>query len=1160
MEELNQFVNSVESSARKILKQQNKKQQELLARDRVAQVRNTTGRGNASPAKATSAVSREELRGAYAGNTGTLIVSAPSPSRAPDSPSRRSEHSSESEFSLPRILSNDYFAMAADPSRANTSAATGDGFLPAIQPKQQSVGKEAALATRERRMASSMKLLQSPLYKSLAKASSESGLVPSSSPSSIKKALHDVDNVSLLLRKIGLKTGANAANSPLRLRPDHAVEKRMCNACWAQPTKLTGCEHHPVRALKPSNQQSIELQGPTSWLSTDLYVKYRSESDREALWAAFIRLRDGEDQANENEEAQHPPQPEVVRVIPLVTRHPIYKKLFTQIHLENLTTQAETRKRNQSKAFIFDVNHIWLTNLDHFNVRLGRRQKKRRDDGPVDLNEDDDSGGDTKELSDRRDEAAIRQGYSQIQSISSARALQNAVFPELDTGALRNRQTASANEVQEQQQLRRRRPRTSDQRNDGCYPLSLLVCGRWNPESRALDMVPGVAIIGSRRVLWWQYEHDPVEHTKTVAMFARNAKLSSSNAILVSVLIALDAPLQPPIWFAWCLGSKFPPPAPVFPSPTDVPWLGLPPPRCMSPCLQTLLTTRLQSRLDFLLPCTTVVLNTIAVPDDHVLGLEEPYGHRRFWQVANEDAFRQLWHVHEDVLSPNYDVESQTCNVQIAQTNATGVTIRACWHSIDIIDGHLCRRRLERDFLYVLQNQLPNCSGDPMYFIVAMAHEAVRDVHAKKLSAYLAVLEERRRKQEYEAKMLEIEQKIEQGRLLLAAKQDEQKRLLEQAAAADAQRADRSRDKLYDEPVLGEWQQRLDTSIMLEAQGDWQLRELAVDDTSVVFYYCTNSAMPALQRFNWERPAAWVLSSSDLDDKAAGSRTDRSLASDKSVALSSAMQSENDELIAQLSRKLLEDERFLEVLRAKLGILLPNEETHRVRPRSSPSSTNTDPKMEDTQVDWNDQLLLAMEEPDRSRASLMVTKMAKLQLKPQTTLTRPTAPGEGWKRLKVTRLPKNFARSVYSRHTESGRASFINQTNHATPVGMIDPKESSTYELPDFIPEFKAVLIPKANADLQEKKAQWHEYELTMAAAVNTNASRSLAPSAKDALFERDPLEAEMTLEQRATQAVLCARNNNLAGVRCCSSRMEATELTTACNRSWRLLWTMAWT
>lgn len=1155
MEELNQFLNSVESSARKILKQQNKKQQELLARDRVAQVRNAAGRGSSSPAK-TAAVSRDELRVAYAGNSGALIVSAPSPSRAPDSPSRRSEHSSESELSLPRILAGGGSAMGADPSRANASTAVDDGFLPAIQTKQQSVGKEAAIATRERRMASSMKLLQSPLYKSLAKATSEPGLVPSSSPASIKKALHEVDNVSLLLRKIGLKTGANGPNSPLRLRPDHAVEKRMCNACWAQPTKLTGCEHHPVRALKPSNQQTIELQGPTSWLSTDLYVKYRSESDREALWTAFIRLRDGEDHGTEDEEAQHPPEPEVVRVIPLVTRHPIYEKLFTQIHLENLTTQAETRKRNQSKAFIFDVNHIWLTNLDHFNVRLARRQKKS---DPDDLDEDG-SGCFANELSDRRDEAAIRQGYSQIQSISTARALQNAVFPDLDPVAERNNQSASTNE---EQGLRRRRPRTS---GGAGYPLSLLVCGRWNPESRALDMVPGVAVISTRRVLWWQYEHDPVEHTKTVAMFARSAKLSSSNAILVSMLIALDAPLQPPIWFAWCLGSKFPPPAPVIPSPTDVPWLGLPPPRNMSPCLQTPLTPRLISRLDSLLPCTTVVLNTIAEPDDHVLGLDEPYGHRRFWQIANEDAFRQLWHVHQDVLYPNYDVDSQPCNVQVAQTNATGVTIRACWHSIDVIDGHICRRRLERDFLYVLQNHMPNCSGDPMYFVVAMAHEAVRDVHVKKLSAYLAVLDERRRKQEYEAKMIEIEQKIEQGRLLLAAKQEEQKRLQEQTAAADAQRADRSRDKLYDEPVLREWQQRLGESIVLEAQCDWQLRELAVDDTSVVFYHCSNAGVPALQRFSWERPAAWIASSSGLEEQEAGSITDRSIASDKSAVVSTVVvRNENDALIAQLTSKLLEDEHFVDVLRAKLGILPPKEDTHRARLRSSQSTTSTgEQETEDTQVDWNDQLLLAMEEPDRSRASLMVTKMAKLQLKPQTTLTRPKAPGEGWKRLKVTRLPKNFARSVYSRHTEGGRASFINQTNHATPVGMIDPKESSPYELPDFIPEFKAVLIPKANADLQEKKAQWHEYELTKASAVNSPpASKNVAPSAKDALFERDPLESEMTLEQRAAKAVLCARNNNLAGVRgcgvgCCC--VESVELMRACSCSWKLRWTTAWT
>lgn len=59
----------------------------------------------------------------------------------------------------------------------------------------------------------------------------------------LKKALREVDNVALLLRKMGLHD-PTGAGSPAH-RADHAVDKRMCNACWAKPDKVTGCEHHP---------------------------------------------------------------------------------------------------------------------------------------------------------------------------------------------------------------------------------------------------------------------------------------------------------------------------------------------------------------------------------------------------------------------------------------------------------------------------------------------------------------------------------------------------------------------------------------------------------------------------------------------------------------------------------------------------------------------------------------------------------------------------------------------------------------------------------------------------------------------------------------------------------------------------------------------------
>uniref|UniRef100_K3WNJ9 Uncharacterized protein n=1 Tax=Globisporangium ultimum (strain ATCC 200006 / CBS 805.95 / DAOM BR144) TaxID=431595 RepID=K3WNJ9_GLOUD len=1205
MEELNQFLNSVEASARKILKHQNKKQQELIARDRVALARGGKHdvkyqiTGSTDPS-----VSRDELRATYGASGSSLIIRAPSPlQHPPDSPGgRRSEHVSETQHQqneddkyLPRLPQQSWGGN--EPMRGSASTGT---LLPAILDKkqQQKDALEAAKKTNRDKRAST-KILDSPLYKSLSKVKSEQGFASSSSPQAIKKAIHDVDNVNILLKKMGLRE----SSSPSR-RPDHAVERRMCNACWARPNKLTGCEHH--RKVVPTNHdshdaaaivRSLELQGPKSWLSGDLFVKYRSESDREALWNAYLQLKEDEKRREQEQEEQEllllqglssspdlRKQPQELKVIPIITRHPICAKFFTQTELENLRTQAETRKRNQSKAFIFDVNHIWLTNLDHFNTRMLKqkrslqRQQIRQSEAVGDDEWDPHSDADGEDesfehnaLADRRDEAAIQQGYSQIQSISTTRALQNAIFPEFDPSQSSfsiHRQSSLVSSALNDGKTQQQHPRRRDRKRAALtfHPLSLLVCGRWQQDAQPnlLETVPGVAIMGSAHILWWQYPHDekdehgkPIEFTKPVTMYARDTTLSSSNAILVSLVVALDAPVLSQFWFAWHIGSKMPP-API---PAADPGLSHVPCR-VSPCIWSLVNTKLQSRIDSLMPCTIVLLNDVAWAEDHVRDLDDPYGHRRVWSEMNPDSFRQWWLV-ANSLEPNFDVDPQECSVQIAQPNATGVCGRFCWHSVDAVDQSLCRRWLERDYVYIVQNRRPNGSNDSMYFIVSMAHEAMLDVRAAKLSAYLAMIDERRRKKEYEAKLIEIEQKLEVGRLVLEAKRLEQKRIeqeLEAAVAVKKQHESGAAHSRRDTGVLQEWEARMKCSIVKEEQGDWQLREITADDSQVVFYHSLNQHLPPIRRFSWDRPEAWQdRLVSEKDDEFGGdgddggnvtSRSDTSSISSSSSSFSNAhdgsldaKQRENDETMAQITKALLEDEEFLHTLKEKLGFTAlestVNEQAtrnvHMSKSKRNSANHNGDDEEEADQLDWNDQMMMLTEESDHAKASFMVTKMAKLQLAPHKVQTTPAKPGEGWKRLKVTKLPKNFARSVYSAHTEGPRSPFINQPNNATPVGMIDPAESSLYETPEFIPELRAHFIPRSNADLLEKKAIWAEYERSKPKMVNGTAVQSRnagAPLASlEELLERDPAEAQMSMDDLVNKAILCARNNNLEGL-----------------------------
>jgi hypothetical protein len=1180
MDDLTTFLNSVESSARKILTQQNKKQQQQAARDRVALVKGCA-QGSAETNGTSHTPTREELRVTYASG-GSLIITAPTSSnqqqstKPPRSPSR-SEHSAAEDGTLPRL---------PPPRSPVASVPPGSIYAPLQLPALNRKGKPAPGSNNTAgKRSAALKLLESPLYKSLTKLRADPGGfgVPAGTPpgQKLKKALHEVDNVALLLRKMGLHD-ATGAGSPAH-RADHGVDKRMCNACWATPDKITGCEHHA--RVYPSGKSakliegdamalltSIELQGPTSWLSDDLFVKYRSEEDREKLWLAYVELRE-QQQEIEARGTPNAKEQASLAVIPIVTRHPICALFETLQDLENLRTQAETRKRNLTKTFIFDVNHVWLTNLDHFNHRPARHRVLDQAPGA----EGDEIDPESRSLSGRRDERAIREGYSQIQSISSERALKHAVAI---GGGPSYQGKLPANRSQATHSPSSSRRRRAASRGDAPFrPLSLLVCGRWDPESRpnALERVPGVALVGNGPVLWWQYEPDhevsdddepPPEYTKAVALFARNSTLSSSNSILVMLVLALDAPLVSPPWFAWHVGSKMPPPE------LEAAFFALAEAEAgfgrvvalVSPCTHSLLNTRLESLLDELLPGTITLLNDVAQEDDHWDELVElpsaPVGHRRGWsEFTDRHSFRQwLLLAQGRTMAPRYDVVAQYCSVTTAQANSPGVGGRHCWHETDPVEVPLCRRRVEKDLLYVVRNHLTSGPNDPTYFCVAMSHEVMVDVLGARLSSYLALLAEREARAAYDKKIHEIEQKLEAGRLALEAKRQEQKRLEQELEAAAAQAEARSKggiSNVTEEAVEQEWAQRLAGSIVLEQQGLWQMREVTADASAVVFYHSLNAGLSVARRFLWQPPEEWEKTEEDdSGDAQKASLTFRSTlsAASKSSAASSAVsaistkQRVNSKAQAELVRSLLEDEQFLRQLKTKLGLSSRSRPTSRATTRTGRRSLIFEDEEEDEsdarQVDRNDEIAALMEDGmDRSKAALVSAKMAKLQLQlvPQTRAKASQAVnrrGEGWKRLKTSRLPPNFARRVYTAHTEGPRSSFINQTNHATPVGMLDPADCSPYEPPEFIPELRAHFVPRPAEDLQEKKTQWAEYlraqqSAGMPSAVARRGAVSVAEGeATDDMFERDPSQQSETKEQHEARAILCARNNNIEGVR----------------------------
>lgn len=1000
----------------------------------------------------------------------------------------------------------------------------------------------------------------------------------------MRKALQQVDQVSALLRKMGLRDAG--VRSPAT-RPDHAVEKRMCNACWANPDRVTGCEHHP-RVLPTSSGSPLELQGPMSWQSGDLFVKYRSEADREALWAAFVRLREQQEQQRQrNDDAEE----EAAVVLPEVARHPVWAKFVTQLELENLRTLAETRRRNLAKTFIFDVNHLWLTNLDHFNAGCHNSSE---------------SAAEKNALRGRRDDAAVRNGYSQIPSVSTARALTHARQSSFSDPPKPPTSVALAPDVPVSR--RRRRRHRSDR--DAFYPLSLLVCGYQPPASDAkdldqiaawLDQVPGVALVGSRPVLWWSYLPDrqaelasvkdgdecvPVEFTKAVALFARDAARSSSNAVLVLLVVAIDAPVLAPTLFAWHVGSKQPPPCPT----TSVAPPSSPPATphriatLVSPKASQLLAKPVETRLDTLLPCSLVMLNCMSTPEDHQRLPSEACGHRREWDELDSDAFRQWLRLDAArcLLSAQF-VPVRDVGVSAATLNAPHVGGRYCWHETRAVDYELVRTRTARDYLYVVFNTpARGGSNDATLFAIAMAHERMLDVrNCGKLAQYMAVLAERRRQEEREQELREVERKLAAGRLLLEAKRQEQQRTetaLQVAAARAQDRLDGHHtvtSKASDEEAGGtgedgrEWMERVAQSVVEDVRGGWERRVLPQDD-GVAFYRSVNDQLPARHRFWWQPPIGWddgdVAATAVPPDSTEVQREDKakddgdSDDDDSDEENAGALEQEhakNAKDMATMARELLSDAQFLSLLKEKLGLPPDPSEVASSAISSASDASNANSDASRRQSDVLTRLGLGStgvydesEVSDASKAGLVASRMAKLAIPVHLEPSRPVVaargrPGEGWKRLARSKLPQGFARRVYEPRVQGPRSAFVNQPNHATPVGMLDPTQWSEHDPPEFIPELRALLVPRAASDLQEKKAQWADYERR--ARVERPAARAEAAALE---LEGEAEPQETTMEQKVARAVLCARNNNLEGVRTesvCVGRGWGRETNRAC-------------
>lgn len=206
-----------------------------------------------------------------------------------------------------------------------------------------------------------------------------------------------------------------------------------------------------------------DAQGPIDWSTEGLRAKYRGEEQREEAWQAWQDASAFASTAVDDEA--------LILPVTKMERHPIYVLYNQRLEYENAMSRYRTKNRLRMKRFVMDVQEVWLTNLKHlqehqpmdnfFNTPSGGRPSTdgghssrprqslggcqvpiavgsdvplNREEGWSEGIEQDQYGVEGSGLSRRRDAKAITNMHCQIQSVSHERALE-PTFHTADVGS-----------------------------------------------------------------------------------------------------------------------------------------------------------------------------------------------------------------------------------------------------------------------------------------------------------------------------------------------------------------------------------------------------------------------------------------------------------------------------------------------------------------------------------------------------------------------------------------------------------------------------------------------------------------------------------------------------------------------------------------------------
>jgi len=314
------------------------------------------------------------------------------------------------------------------------------------------------------------------------------------------------------------------------------------------------------------------------------------------------------------------------------------------------------------------------------------------------------------------------------------------------------------------------------------------------------------------------------DRTQVAALFFRNSKLSSTDSVLVNLVLALDTPQIFSCMRAWEDFSQAPLKAPGEPVSSAIPGLVAVPHSLMASPVLSPVAERMAFFANIFSTLPTEGIDHVPLTAPRL-----PAGFQRHLPFRNKYGFRRK------VLVPLLGVDSvlPTIVFGITRTGATAnleaVTGRNIWHSTLAVVEHINRPRTAKDYFYILKNEEHRGPNDPAAFQIQMRGGVFFDLSTTAFEKFKDEYNEIKQRREIFARQLALDSKIENSEVMLRTRD----KLYQKQMTKQMQRAIEKKLKKATKSEKG-WVRRMKMSTLVEIQGDWERRR---DDRTGVFFF-----------------------------------------------------------------------------------------------------------------------------------------------------------------------------------------------------------------------------------------------------------------------------------------------------------------------------------